>query len=58
MNRIWLESLLPLRNHRFLWMAWRACDCVNGSDVVHAVAEGYRVAENIKIFVSMQKVES
>ncbi len=36
------------------WL-WSAGDCVNGPDVVHAVADGHRVAESIKKALSVKR---
>ena len=36
------------------WL-WSAGDCVNGPDVVHAVADGHRVAESINKAFSVQR---
>ncbi|MDX2506365.1 MAG: hypothetical protein QNL62_18055 [Gammaproteobacteria bacterium] len=34
------------------WL-WPAGDCVNGPDVVHAVADGHRVADSIHEYLMM-----
>ncbi len=36
------------------WL-WSAGDCVNGPDVVHAVADGHRVAGSINKAFSVQR---
>ena len=36
------------------WL-WSAGDCVNGPDVVHAVADGHRVADSIDTWVSKEE---
>ena len=36
------------------WL-WSAGDCVNGPDVVHAVADGHRVAKSIEQWLSQQE---
>jgi glutamate synthase (NADPH/NADH) small chain len=37
------------------WL-WSAGDCVNGPDVVHAVADGHRVAASIHAYLNTQEV--
>ena len=36
------------------WL-WSAGDCVNGPDVVHAVADGHRVAASIDAMLNQEK---
>ncbi|RDH86821.1 MAG: oxidoreductase [endosymbiont of Escarpia spicata] len=38
------------------WL-WAAGDCVNGPDVVHAVADGHRVAASIEAFLGQQETD-
>ncbi|MCG8427719.1 MAG: FAD-dependent oxidoreductase [Chromatiales bacterium] len=39
------------------WL-WSAGDCVNGPDVVHAVADGHQVAKSIKKWLNQVEVEA
>ncbi len=38
------------------WL-WAAGDCVNGPDVVHAVADGHRVAASIEAVLGQQEID-